>query len=299
MHATPRRLVTALLATGAILTTGLLAGCTGGSGGSSAGGGYAASGGGDAGASSASGDTAAKTASSGAAGGSATTGDRSVVTAGDLDLTAADPISTAHAISTIVTGDGGRVQSLNEQPKGQASADLTVRIPSSVFDAALTAIEHRATVRSVSIHSADVTTQVTDYGVRIANLRTSIGRLQTLLATATDTTALVEIESSLTTRQTDLEQLLAQQKDLTDQVSFATLGITIESPAVVRATGPGTFVAGFLAGLQGLGSTLAALAVIAGVLLPWVVVVGLVTFVAWWGVRLVRRRRRTAPSPGA
>lgn len=294
MNARPRRLTIVLLATSTVLLTGALAGCTGsGSGGSSAS--SAGSGGYAVGAS----DAGGKTTGAAAGHSSATADDRAVVTTGNLDLLSSDPIAASHAISTVVTGAGGRVQSLSEQPKGQASADLTVRIPSAVFDSTLTAIEHYGRTRSVSIHSTDVTAQVTDYGVRIANLRTSIARLQTLLARATDTGALVEIESSLTTRQTDLEQLLAQQKDLADQVSYATLGITVESPPLVRSSGPGTFVAGFLAGLTALGRTLATLAVIVGLLLPWVVVVGLLALVGWWAVRQVRRRRRIAGAPGA
>jgi len=292
MNVRPRRLAIVLLATGSVLLTGVLAGCTSsGSGGSSAS--SAGSGGYAVGASDAGGK-----ASSG--GGSSTKAeDRAVVTTGDLDLVSSDPIAASHAISAVVTGVGGHIQSLSEQPKGQASADLTVRIPSAVFDSTLTAIEQHGRTRSVSVHSTDVTSQVTDYGVRIANLRTSIARLQVLLARATDTAALVDIESSLTTRQTDLEQLLAQQKDLADQVSYATLGITVESPALVRSTGPGTFVDGFLAGLAALGRTLATLAVIVGVLLPWVVVAGLLALVGWWAVREVRRRRRPAGAPGA
>jgi hypothetical protein len=230
---------------------------------------------------------------------SASTADRSVVTTGTLDLVAADPVGVADAIATIVTGSGGRVQASDEHPKRPASADLTVRIPSAVFDSTLTAIEHRATVHGVSIHSSDVTAQVTDYGVRIATLRTSIARLQTLLARATDTTALVEIESSLTTRQTDLEQLLAQQKDLTDQVSYATLAITLESPAVVRPGPPSTFLSGLVAGVTALVTTGAAIAVLLGVLLPWVVTVAVLALVAWWVVRLVRRRARASAAPGA
>ncbi|MGN6743146.1 MAG: DUF4349 domain-containing protein, partial [Amnibacterium sp.] len=262
-----------------------LSGCTGSSSGS---GGGAAAGAGDS-----VGSGAAK--SSGSAGRS--TADRSVVTTGNLDLTARDPIGTAEAIATIVTGGGGRVQTLDERPKGEASADLTVRIPSAVFDSTLATIEHRATVRTVSVRSTDVTPQVTDYGVRIANLRASIARLQVLLARAADTASLVAIESSLTTRQTDLEQLLAEQKDLTDQVAYATLGITIETPPVSRPAPPSTFVTGFLAGLAALGGTAAALAVALGVILPWGVVAGLLALVTRWGVRMLRRRR--TPAPGA
>ena len=230
---------------------------------------------------------------------STSTVDRSVVTTGTLDLVATDPVGTADAIATIVTGSGGRVQARDEHPKRPASADLTVRIPSAAFDSTLTAIEHRATVRGVSIHSSDVTAQVTDYGVRIANLRASIARLQTLLARASDTTALVEIESSLTTRQTDLEELLAQQKDLTDQVSYATLAITLESPAIVHPGPPSSFLSGFVAGVTALVRTAAAIAVLLGVLLPWVAALGVLALVGWWIARLVRRRARASSAPGA
>ena len=278
-----RVVVVALLSA---LTVAALAACTGAGSGSSAGGSVAGAG--------------TSSGRGGASGGkSAAPLDRSVVTTGTLDLAAGDPVGTADAIAIIVAGSGGRVQSSDEHPKRPASADLTVRIPSAAFDGTLAAIEHRATVRSVSIHSSDVTAQVTDYGVRISNLRTSIARLQTLLARATDTTALVEIESSLTTRQTDLERLLAQQKDLTDQVSYATLAITLESPAIVHAGAPSTFVSGFVAGVTALVRTAAAIAVLLGVLLPWVVALGALVAVGWWVVRLVRRRARASAAPGA
>lgn len=286
---TRRLAVVAALVVGALATTGALAGCTASGGSSGAAGSMALEGRG-------SGGGSPTSTGSGSAGEKAPA-DRAVVTTGTLDLTARDPIGTAEAIAAIVTGDGGRVQTLDERPKGEASADLTVRIPSAVFDTTLTTIERRATVRTVSVRSSDVTAQVTDYGVRIANLRASIARLQTLLARATDTGALVEIESSLTTRQTDLEQLLAEQKDLADQVSFASLGITIETPPATRTPPPATFVTGFLASLAALGSTAAALTVALGAILPWVVVVGVLALVAWWVVRLLRRRR--TPAPGA
>ncbi|HEY0374995.1 MAG TPA: DUF4349 domain-containing protein [Amnibacterium sp.] len=226
--------------------------------------------------------------------------DRAVVTTGTLDLVATDPVATADAVATIVAGSGGRVQARDEHPTRPASADLTVRIPSAVFDSTVTAIEHRAkSVRSVSIHASDVTSQVTDYAVRITNLRTSITRLQALLARASDTAALVEIESSLTTRQTDLEQLLAQQKDLGDQVSFATLAITLESPAIAHPGAPSTFLSGLIAGVTALVGTAGAIAVLLGVLLPWVVTLAALAAVGWWAVRLVRRRTRASAAPGA
>jgi hypothetical protein len=280
----PRR--AAVVALLSALTVAALAGCTSAGTGSSAGSvaGVPSGGGGSTSA------TDAK---------SSSTADRAVVSTGTLDLVAKDPIGTADAVAVIVTGSGGHVQTRDERPTSPASADLTVRIPSSTFDSTLTAIEHRAKVQSVSVRSTDVTAQVTDYAVRIANLRTSIARLQTLLARASDTSALVEIESSLTTRQTDLERLLAQQKDLTDQVAFATLAITVASPAIVHHDTPSTFVSGFVAGVTALVRSVAALAVLVGVLLPWVVTLGVLALVGWWIARLVRRRARASAAPGA
>jgi hypothetical protein len=102
----------------------------------------------------------------------------------------------------------------------------------------------------------------------------------------------VAIESSLTDRQGALEQLLAQQRDLADQVTYATLAVSIVTPAAVPGRGPADFVTGLVAGTQGLVATLAALAVALGVVLPWALVLGAVGAVAIVVVRAVRRRAR-------
>jgi hypothetical protein len=154
-------------------------------------------------------------------------------------------------------------------------------------------VEEEGEVRDVSVGSTDVTATVTDYGVRIANLRTSIARLQKLLAEADSSAALVELEGALTERRTSLEQLLAQQRALDDQVAFATLTVTVVQPAAAPVRGPGDFASGFLAGLDGLARTAAALAVGAGVLLPWAVVLAALGGAA---LLVARRVRRRAPS---
>lgn len=221
--------------------------------------------------------------------------DRSITIAGDLQLSAANPIGAAQAVAGIVTGAGGRVQTDDTHPTGRsASADLTVRIPSAVFPATLKAIERQGRVAAVSVRSTDVTSRVTDYAVRLTGLRTSIARLQTLLAKSTTTTDLVQIESSLTTRQTDLEQLLADQKGLTDQIAFSTLSVTIRSPDAVAAPAPETFAGGFGAGFAGLVAALGWAIVVVGVLLPWLIALAVVVIVVLGVRRLVRRSRRPA-----
>jgi hypothetical protein len=287
---------TALGAT-AVLAVMLLAGCTtGGSGGGSS----AGSGGGSTALGApvaAAADSAGRQTAAGKAG-SLSQADRSITTTGSLDLTAADPIGAATDIAGIVAGSGGRVENLDEAPAKQASSHLTARIPSSAFDATLASIKRAGRVQNLTLRSTDVTAQVTDYGVRIAGLRSSIARLQALLAKASTTTDLVQIEGTLTNRETDLEQLLAQQKALTDQVAYATLIISIVRPAVVHRVVPTDFLSGLLAGGAALLATLAALAVGLGVALPWLVAVGIVAAVAVAVRRRVRatQRRRKEPT---
>ncbi|WP_375405486.1 DUF4349 domain-containing protein [uncultured Amnibacterium sp.] len=267
----------------AVIAVAALAGCTagGGSGGASgtSAAGYVADGG-----------TAASSASGASA--KAASADRSIVTTGSLRLVSKDPIAAAGRVTDLVEAAGGRVARSAEDPSGSASARLTLRIPAAAFQRTLDAIEQEGQLRDVSIGATDVTARVTDYGVRIANLRTSIGRLQQLLRTATSSSALVEIEGALTDRQGTLEQLLAQQRTLADQVTYATLTVSIVVPAAAPERGPADFVGGLVTGADSLAATLGGLAIALGVALPWVVVLGALGGVAALVVRAVRRRAR-------
>jgi hypothetical protein len=281
------RLLTAALV--AAIATAALAGCTASGTSAGSGGGSAAGSVTDGGKSSA---FQANAAGGSPTGARAPAADRSVVTTGTLHLVASSPVQVADRITTLVEAAAGHVARSTEDASGRPSADLTLRIPASVFPDTLTAIKQQGHVRDVTVNATDVTAQVTDYGVRITNLRTSIARLQQLLSTATSSSALVEIEGSLTDRQGSLEQLLAQQRALADQVTYATLSVSIVTPAAAPRHGPADFLTGLVAGTQGLVATLAALAVALGVALPWALVLGAIGIVVAVVVRAVRRRAR-------
>ena len=291
MHARPRA-VTVRAAAVAVALAVALAGCTAAGASSSAGGS-----GGERAASI--GDAAGETPGSaaGTTGQSADT-DRSVVTTGSLSLTATDPLALGRAISAITTDAGGRVQSMTESPSGRASAQLTLRIPASAFDRALTRIKAAgAKVTDLQVGTTDVTSTVTDAAVRISVLRTSITRLEQLLARASSTDDLVAIEKTLTSRQTSLDELLSDQKDLADQVAYATLTVSISAPPVAHRPAPTTFTTGVAAGWTSFTATVAALVVGLGIALPWLAAVGLLSLAAFGARRLMRRRRASVTAP--
>ena len=70
--------------------------------------------------------------------------------------------------------------------------------------------------------------------------------------------------------------------------------MSIVVPAAAPKAGPGDFVGGLAAGWAGLVATLTALAIGAGVLLPWAVLLALLGGAAALVVRRVRRRPASA-----
>lgn len=272
-----RRLIPALAI--ALLTAGALTACTAGVGTSSPADFQEQSG---------------RTVAASGSGGQAAPADRAIVRTGTLRLVAERPTAVADRIRSIVQEAGGRVARSKEDPSGRADAQLQLRIPAAAFDRTLAAIEREGDARDVSIDATDVTARVTDYGVRIANLRTSITRLRDLLAKADSSDALVKIESALTERQTSLEQLLAEQRDLADRVASATLTVWIVTPAAAPAKGPTDFVAAVATGAGSLAQAAVATVIAFGIVLPWLGVAGVLA----GGALAVRRglRRRARPT---
>jgi hypothetical protein len=217
--------------------------------------------------------------------------DRSLVTSGTVTITAEKPLDAAAEAVRIVEGAGGRIDARTETAptkKTQGSAALTLRIPSSALTATLDKLKELGTSPNVALTSVDVTTQVQDLEARISALRASVDRLTALLATATDTKVLIELESAISERQGNLESMEAQQRGLADQVSLSTIELSLISVTDAPVEQPDTFWSGLAAGWGALTGFAGLLLVAAGVLLPWI---ALGAIAAALTLLVVRRRR--------
>jgi hypothetical protein len=226
--------------------------------------------------------------------------DRQVITSGSVALVVEDPAAAAQEASEIVEAAGGRVDERVEQAATEgvdARAHLVVRIPSTSLTEALAAVKALGEVEEVQLRETDVTDQATDLDARIESLQVSVDRLQALMAGAASTTELLSIESTLSSRQGELESLLAQRSRLAGQVALATVTLTLSSEptVVVEAEGPDGFWPGVVAGWTALVATVSAALVVVGVLLPWVLFLGgaglLVVVAVRWGRRRSGKRR--------
>lgn len=243
--------------------------------------------------------TQLRSAESGATDATVLAPDRDVITTGEVSLVVDEPTAAATEATRLVVSVGGHVDALTERPAidgRAASATLTLRIPAERLDATLDSIKQLGTVQSVSLNRQDVTTQVKDVDARVAALQASVDRLTQLMATATTTADLIDIESALSQRQADLDGLLAQQKYLKDQVQLSTISLALHQLGTAAAGAPTDFWSGLVAGWQALGAAFSGFLVALGVALPLLAIVAVLGAVTWLVIWLVRRRDARAAS---
>jgi hypothetical protein len=231
-------------------------------------------------------------------GGDATTAlatERAIIANGTISLVSKDVGETRRDVQRIVDVQGGAITEENTETDDEGDTSysrLVIRVPSSKFNASMEAIEKAGVLRSSSLGSEDVTTQVIDTGVRVRAQEASLKRVELLLAEAKTLKDVIWIESQLTSRQAELDSLKSQQSWLKDQTSMSTITVDISTDNGVVEEPDDDTPAGFMSGLKGgmkaLGAMLAAGATILGALLPF----SLVALVLGLPVWLVVRRRR-------
>jgi hypothetical protein len=227
--------------------------------------------------------------------------DRDIVTTGTVTLTVNDPVKAAQKATDVVEAAGGRVEGRTEQAATATDggrATLTVRIPSSVFSAALDDLKGLGRVESVDLNATDVTAHREDLDARIRGLQTSVDRLLGLLASSADTDALLKVENALAERQTELESLQSERDSLADAVALTTVTVQLLSTGIAPDPEPGTFWTGVLAGFSSLLGALGVAAVALGVALPWLLFLAAVAVVLLLLARWILRRSARGARPG-
>jgi len=104
----------------------------------------------------------------------------------------------------------------------------TLRVPADQLDATLTEVKTLGRVESESQSGQDVTSQYVDLQARLANARNTEQRLTDLLRNRTGKLSdVLEVEQELDRVRGEIEQMEAERKTMSNQVSYATLNATI------------------------------------------------------------------------
>lgn len=218
---------------------------------------------------------------------------RDVITTGWVTVLVESPMDAARDAVRITEQAGGRIDSRSEYAATETnggSAMLTLRIPADDVTEILDQLKELGEVQEVSLNATDVTMQTQDLDARISALSASIERLLALMANATDTDALITLETAVSDRQAQLESLQAEQRYLSDQVAMSTITLNLTSKPTVVVPEPEApnVVTALLVGWNAFVGFLSGLVVVLAVMLPWLVLGAIVTFVV---VFVVKRRR--------
>ena len=226
--------------------------------------------------------------------------DRSVVIEGSMSIVVDDVAEATGDATQLVRTAGGRIDGRNETFEeydggGYAVTTMVLRIPAEALDDAIAELRELGTVSSLQTSTTDVTAAVEDVDAHVAALESTIARLQSFQGEATSVDDLLSIEEEIAARQAELEGYLAQQADYAEQVSFSTITLTLSSEPAPIAEGPDSFWGGLLVGWNSLMTFVAGFLVVLGVMLPWLVALGVLTLAIVFLVRWLRRRRPPRP----
>lgn len=190
-----------------------------------------------------------------------------------------------------VVGD----ETTDRDGRGHERSRVVLRVPQDRYDEVLTSLEGTGKLIERKAKAQDVTDQVVDVESRIKSQRASVARVRELMDEATKLSDVVTLEGELSSRQSELEALLARQSSLKDRTSMSTITLSLSETAVKKpdADDDPTFVDALSGGWSAFVTMLRWVAVALGAILPFVAVAALL-FLLWQ--RLVRPRLSRRPA---
>lgn len=224
-----------------------------------------------------------------------------IIRTASLTLQVKDVPKALDSARTAAVDAGGYVgdETTTRDGGGRERTRAVLRVPTDRYDAVLSSLEGTGKVVERTAKAEDVTDQVVDVESRVKSQRVSVARVRELMDQATKLSDVVALEGELSTRESDLDALLAQQASLKDRTSLATITLSLsETPLKQAAKKSGTpgFVDALTGGWDAFVTMLRWIAVVFGVVLPFLLSAGLL--LALW-LRLARTGQPRRPGAEA
>jgi hypothetical protein len=194
---------------------------------------------------------------------------------------------------------GGYVSSentaLNRAHPDRSTVSLQLKIPVGAYQAALGALSTQLGARlALSQHAQDVTQTVADVTSRVTSAEAAISQLRSLLRHAGSVGSLLTVQNQINAEESGLESLLARQRALNHETSFATITLLLVAPAATqhrKHPAAGGFIGGLKAGWHGLIRVVTAVLTAAGAALPFAVILAVIGYAVYRSRRWLFRRR--------
>ncbi|MBT2364101.1 DUF4349 domain-containing protein [Streptomyces sp. ISL-10] len=225
-----------------------------------------------------------------------------IIRTAELGVEVKDAAKALANARAVVEKAGGRVENETTErlDDTHVTSHVVLRVPQDEYGAVLAELAGAGKLLSRKADAKDVTDQVVDVESRIATQRASVARVRELMERATRLSDVVALEGQLSTRQAELESLLARQASLKDRTTLATITLTLNEAETEDAReddDPG-FLDALGGGWDALVATLRWITVAIGAVAPFAAMLGLL-YAGWrWLVRPLLRPR-PGPAPAA
>jgi len=231
----------------------------------------------------------------------------SIIYTAGLTVQAPNVETAASRATSVAESAGGYVSAehtlLSRNRSVRSKVDIQFKIPAGSYPATLTALGALGTKQSQTQRAQDVTQTVADVASRVTSAKATIVQLRKLLARAGTVNGLLSVQNQISQEEASLEALQSQQRALASETTYATVSMVILGPAPVHqhhhhhGKAASGFLGGLTAGWHALGKVTVRVLTVAGAILPFVVILGLVAAAAYaaWR-RMARRRTRTSPA---
>jgi hypothetical protein len=230
---------------------------------------------------------------------------QSIIYTATLTVRAANVATAVARATRLAESAGGYVSAEHSsQTTGRtarALVSIQFKIPVSTYPGTLAALTGLGTKLSETQRTQDVTQTVADVNSRVASAEAAIIQLRKLLARAGTVNGLLTVQDQINQEEASLEELMAQQRALAGETTYATISMVVQGPAPVhhhhhRAKPVAGFLGGLTAGWHALRRAVAALLTVAGAVLPFAVVLALLA-AAGYAARRRLTRRKAGASP--
>ena len=233
---------------------------------------------------------------------------RLLIKTGTLGLTVQDVDAAFGRAGAIARQYGGDVlQYTNSKNGDRRVADVTLQVDSGQFEAAMAALRELPDVverRVDKAEATDVTEEFVDVQAQITNLEATERQLRDIMAKATRTEDILNIQREITSVRSQIERLQGRANYLDRRAALSTISLHLETPVAVTVPPTPPEIAGWrfttvvanawaasLQLLQGLSTIVISIAVFCWWLLP----LGALALI---GLRLLRRRGRGGATGG-
>ncbi len=237
--------------------------------------------------------------------GLASTGESIIYTA-SLTVRSANVAAAARRITSIVAAAGGYTSDehlVSGTPgKTGETVGITLKIPVPAYQNVLAQLSSPAIGKQIAMQqeATDVTQEVANVDSLVTSEQDAIAALQGLLKRAASVAGLLQVQQQISADESTLNSLLAQQRALDHETSYATVTMTLQSPVVHKVVHKKArehgFAAGLAAGWRALKRATSAVLTALGAALPFLVVIAILGGIGYAGWRRFGHRK---PRPTA